>query len=109
MTESAVSRVPKWPFYLGDACLIVLAIAIARLSEHPLGLGQIAACLAAVAVGALVCVWPFVLEHQVTARLGGATRLASALSQLQQLEQLAAQITGATARWQTAQDAADQT
>lgn len=109
MTDSDGLRVTKWPFFLGDACLIALAITIFKLSEHPLGLGQIAACLAAVAAGALVGVWPFVLEHQIIAKLGEAKRLVSALSQLQQIEQLAAQITGATARWQTAQDAAEKT
>ena len=109
MTESAAHRVPKWPFVVGDVCLLLLAYAIMRLSEHPLGLWQSLACLSAVAFGGFLCAWPFVLEHTATGRLSEAQRLAGAVIQLQQLEQLAAQITGATARWQTAQDAAEKT
>src|ERR1041384_2175869 len=97
LTESAAPRVPKWPFVFGDVCLLLLAYAIMRLSEHPLSLWQTLACLSAVAFGGFLCVWPFVLEHGATSRLTEAQRLASAVIQLQQIEQLAAQITGATA------------
>jgi molecular chaperone GrpE (heat shock protein) len=109
MSESAPPRLPKWPFIAGDLCLLFVAWAVVHFGPAPLAVWQYLAALGAVAIGAAVCALPFVLEHRAALYLATVGRLADTLNQIQQLEQLAAQVTGATARWQTAQDAADKT
>jgi molecular chaperone GrpE (heat shock protein) len=95
---------------LGDAALLALAYAIARLADPPLAQAwQFAACFAAVAGGALLAVWPFILDHRAATSAAEADRVAGAIGQLKNIETVAAQIGAATARWQMAQDAADKT
>lgn len=110
MTDRPVVRIPKWPFLLGDAALLALAFVVARLSAPPLSQAwQFAACFVAVAGGALIAVWPFILDHRAAVRAAEADRMADAVGQLKNIETVAAQIGAATARWQMAQDAAEKT
>jgi molecular chaperone GrpE (heat shock protein) len=102
-------RLPKWPFCLGDTLLLVLAFFIQHQSDRPMTTWQISLMVLCVALGAVLIILPFVLEYRVVARLAEASGLATVVAQIQNLEQLAAQITSATARWQTVQEAADQT
>jgi molecular chaperone GrpE (heat shock protein) len=67
------------------------------------------ACLACVALGAYFTIWPFLLEYRSASKLVEVAALTSVASQVQNLEQLAAQISGATAQWQTVQESADKT
>jgi molecular chaperone GrpE (heat shock protein) len=62
-----------------------------------------------VGVGAVFSIWPFLLEYRSAEKLVEMTALTSVVAQVQNLEQLAAQIGGATARWQSVQDSADKT
>lgn len=110
MSDRPVVTIPKWPFFLGDAALLALAFVVARLSSPPLTqLWQFAACFLAVAGGALLAVWPFLLDHRAAVRAAEADRVADAVAQLKNVETVAAQIGAATARWQMAQDAAEKT
>ena len=109
MSQSALPRLPKWPFIAGDVCLLAVAAAVVCLGPAPLALWQYLVALVAVATGAAICSLPFVLEHRAAVYAATVGRLADTMNQIQQLEQVAAQVTGATARWQTAQDAADKT
>lgn len=70
---------------------------------------EVLASLACVALGAFFTVWPFVLEYRSAEKLVEMCTLTSVVSQIQNLEQFAAQITGATAQWQTVQESADKT
>lgn len=58
----------KWPFYLGDALLVVTALAIAILSEWQLSDMQVFACVIAVALGASFFVLPYVVEYLMRVR-----------------------------------------
>ena len=55
---------PKWPFIIGDLCLIGIALAIAILGDWQLSNWQVVACVLSVALGAVLFVVPFVVEFQ---------------------------------------------
>lgn len=58
----------KWPFYLGDALLVGLAITIAVLDNWKLNGIQVFACVLAVALGGGLLVLPFVTEYLMRVR-----------------------------------------
>ncbi len=109
MHDHIVPKLPKWPFFLGDALLLGLAYYICFQTRLPLGQLEIIASVACVAVGSALGVLPFLTEYRAGVNLAQAENLASAMTQIQNLEQVAAQISSATNHWQTAQDAADKT
>jgi len=109
MQESRAPRLAKWPFFLGNVVLLALAWFIFYQGKRPLGGLEVLACVICVAVGAALSVWPFVLEYRSAEKLLQTAALTSVVSQVQNLEQVAGQISGATAQWQTVQEAADKT
>ncbi|HEY2083167.1 MAG TPA: hypothetical protein VGI88_10310, partial [Verrucomicrobiae bacterium] len=109
MHESTSPRLAKWPFFLGHALLLALAWFIFHQSKRPMGGWEILACVACVGAGAVFSIWPYVLEYRSAEKLVEMGALTSVVSQVQNLEQLAAQISGATAQWQTVQESADKT
>jgi molecular chaperone GrpE (heat shock protein) len=109
MLELTPPRLPKWPFFAGDALLLGAAYLIYARSELPMGLGQMALAALCVALGAVFSVLPFVLEYRVIARTAEAAGLTTVVSQIQKLETLATEIRGATGLWQTVQEQADKT
>jgi len=60
---AAVPRrsLPKWPFLLADAVLVIAALAIWGMSDG-LNSGQLFFCLGSVGLGAIIFVTPYVLE-----------------------------------------------
>ena len=52
--DEAPLTLSKWPFYLGDALLVVTALAIAILGNWQLTDMQVIACVIAVALGAVI-------------------------------------------------------
>ncbi len=62
-----------------------------------------------VASGAVLAVMPFLLAYRAATRIAEARELGTVVSQIQKLESLAAQISGATGQWQTVQGEADKT
>jgi molecular chaperone GrpE (heat shock protein) len=109
MQDSNTPRLAKWPFFLGNALLLALAWFIVHQSRRPMGSWEVLACVACVALGAFFSIWAFVLEYRSAEKLVETGALTSVVAQMQNIEQLAAQITGATARWQTVQESADKT
>lgn len=109
MHDHIVPKLPKWPFFLGDALLLGLAGYICYQSKLPLAHFELAWVIVCVAVGAILGVLPFLSEHRAVVKVAQAENLSSAMTQIQNLEQVAAQISSATNHWQTAQDAADKT
>lgn len=100
-------RLSKWPFFLGDLLLVVVAGLVSFRSSLPLGLGQAGLITLCAGVGAVLGILPFVLEYRVAARLAESASLTEAVEQIQQLESVAQQISGATARWQSVQEVAE--
>ena len=109
MTDRTTPKLPKWPFFLGDVLLLALAGGIVALRSQPFGWWEIVVCLAAVGGGAALAVWPFVLDHRALVKASETGQLTTAVAQIRNLEAVSAQLTGATARWQTVQDSADKT
>jgi molecular chaperone GrpE (heat shock protein) len=109
MSDSIAPKLPKWPFFLGDALLLGVACLITYQGKSTLGHWELGLVVLCVAGGALSGIAPFLLEYNALVKATQAGALTSAVAQLRNLEALAAQISGATGRWQDAQDAADQT
>ncbi len=97
-------KVPKWPFFLGDAVLLALAWFITAINKWPLGHGEVAFILICCTVGATFGIWPFLLEYRAGVQAGETAALVSASGQLRNLELVAAQIAAATAQWQAVQE-----
>lgn len=102
-------RVPKWPFLFADLVFLGAAAAILRFTPAPINLWQMGALLLCVIAGAWVCLLPFFWDYKAAVKLAEADRVADAVAQIQHVEELAAQISAATARWQLVQDASDKT
>lgn len=102
-------KLPKWPFLLGDALLLFLAWFIYAQSKLPFGIMELSFAVGCVAGGAVLAITPFILEYRAVVKLVEASALTTVVSQIQNLESIAAQINGATGRWQNVQDAADKT
>lgn len=71
--------------------------------------GRMVLAVFCVAAGALMGVIPFLLEYRALVRLAEADGLATVVSEVRQLEELAGYIRNATAQWQTVQEQADKT
>jgi molecular chaperone GrpE (heat shock protein) len=109
MQESSAPRLAKWPFFFGNAVLLVLAWFIFYESKRPLGGTEVLALVICAGVGAVLSIWPFILEYRSAEKLVQTAALTSVVSQVQSLEQVVGHISGATAQWQTVQEAADKT
>ncbi|MBM3839388.1 MAG: hypothetical protein FJ398_15740 [Verrucomicrobia bacterium] len=109
MTETFAPRLPKWPFFFGDLCLLVLAWFIADRYGTAFGLGPMGLCLAAVALGAWVCILPYLKDHQALLKMAEANTLSTAVAQLQNIEQIKNQIANSTSQWQFVQDESKRT
>ena len=109
MQDSTAPRLAKWPFFIGNALLLALAWFIFHQGKRPLGGWEVLACVVCVGAGAVLSIWPFVLEYRSAEKLLETLALTSVVSQVQNLEQVAAQIGGATAQWQSVQESADKT
>jgi len=109
MNDSTAPRLAKWPFFLGSALLLALACFICLQGKWRISGWEVIACVICVGVGSAFSIWPYLLEYRSAEKLVETLALTSVVSQVQNLEQLAAQISGATAQWQTVQESADKT
>src|SRR5512144_1250054 len=109
MTDSLAPKLSKWPFFLGDALLLGTAYFIGYQSKFVLGHWELCFVVLCVIGGALLGIAPFVLEYDALVKVAEAGALNTAVAQLQNLEGIANQISGATAKWQDAQEQADKT
>ena len=109
MSDPTEPKLPKWPFYLGDGLLLGAAYFICCRTTLPLGHWQVGLAVLCVGAGALLCIAPFLLEYRAQVKLAEARGLTTVVAQVQDLERLAGQISGATGKWQEAQEQADRT
>lgn len=109
MQDSIAPRLAKWPFFTGNVVLFALAWFTVHQSRRPMGSVEVFACLACVALGAFFSIWPYIIEYRSAAKLVETGALTSVISQIQNLEQVAARVDGATAKWTTVQESADKT
>jgi len=109
MPEPTVPKISKWPFFAGDGLFLCAAFFIYAQSNLPIGITELSLAVGCIAAGAVLGTIPFVLEYQATVRICETSALSSVVAQVQEMNKVAEQISGATARWQNAQDAADNT
>jgi molecular chaperone GrpE (heat shock protein) len=102
-------KLSKWPFYLGDALFLGAAWFIYSQSKLPMGVWQIFFVVLCVAGGAWLAIMPFLLEYRLAMKLAETDALTSAVSQIQNLESVAAQIGAATSQWHGLQEEAGKT
>jgi len=107
MQNQSDPKLAKWPFLVGDGFLLGTAYFISVASKMPIGTWQTCLLILCVAGGACLSILPFVLEFRISGRLAEANALTTAAAQMGNLEKIAAQISGATGRWQTAQEEAE--
>jgi molecular chaperone GrpE (heat shock protein) len=106
---SVAPRLCRWPFFLADVLLVGLAAVFILHSTGPLTFGQGALCLASTVAGACFCAWPFLADNHAALRLREADALATTVTQIENLDQIKTQISGATAQWHGVQEQSRQT
>jgi molecular chaperone GrpE (heat shock protein) len=109
-------RVPKWPFFLGDAVLLGLAYYLFYWqADVRLAPWEVGACVLCVAVATLLGVLPYLLEYRAVLKYGALVKLietsslCAATDKIQNLESCVAQLGAATDHLQNAQVQADKT
>jgi molecular chaperone GrpE (heat shock protein) len=102
MNEKSAPRISKLPFIIGDLLLVATAAYVAIFGTF-LGQWQYVAIVAAVAFGAWLMVWPFVLEFRALTRLVESAALTDVTAKVADLDKVAESITNATAEWQRLQ------
>jgi len=102
-------KIPKWPFLLGNAVLLVLAYLIVWKSPHPISKWEMLACFAFAVLGALLGILPFLLDYRAMGKAIQVNALGAVADKIQDLEKLAAQISAATNQWDVIQGQADKT
>ena len=109
-------KVPKWPFFLGDAIMLGLAYYIYwQAGRLPLDRWELTALGVCAGLGALLGILPYLLEYRAVLKYGALVKLietsslCAASEKISGLESCVAQITSATEFLQTAQARADKT
>ena len=109
MSDAIAPKLSKWPFLVGDGLLLGTAWLIAYQSKFALGHWEMCFVVMCVVGGALLGVAPFLLEYDALVKVAQAGALNTVVSELKNLQGIANQISGATGKWQDAQDQADRT
>jgi molecular chaperone GrpE (heat shock protein) len=109
MNDAMNWKIAKWPFLLGDALLLAFAYFIVWKSPHPISQWEIIACFVSAGFGTVVGILPFILDYRAIGKVIEANALGAVAEKIQNLEQLAAQITSATNQWEIAQGQAEKT
>jgi len=109
-------KVPKWPFFLGDAIMLGLSYYIYwQASKLPLDRWELSALGVCATLGALLGILPYLLEYRAVIKYGALIKLietsslCAATEKISNLESCVGQITSATDFLQTAQAQADKT
>ena len=109
-------KVPKWPFFLGDAVMLGLAYYIYwQAGKLPLDRWELTALGICAVLGALLGILPYLLEYRAALKYGALVKLietsslCAASEKISGLESCVAQITSATEFLQSAQTRAETT
>jgi hypothetical protein len=108
MASSFPPPTPRWPFFLGDALLVIFALILFYTNRTPTGCSVLVASTLCMALGALLGVMPFLMDDRAARRQEEAAGLASTVNQIRNLEAVASRIAEATAQWQSIHDHATQ-
>ena len=104
MNDVSDWKIPKWPFLLAGAALLVFTAILTCRPAHAITQTEIMLATASVALGALLTCLPFILEYRATSKLIEVNAVSTVAEQLQDLKKYSAQIAGATDQWALVQD-----
>src|SRR5476649_1919161 len=99
---------PLWPFILVDALFVGLAVVLLESGHHPLTGQEAGLVVLCGALGSWSFVTPFLRRSADDQAISQVQLLATATGQIQKLDQLAGQISGATHQWLELQSNATQ-
>ena len=105
--NQTVPRLSKLPFLIGDILLIAAAIYVAQFGAF-LGQWQYVAIISALAFGAWLFAWPFVLEFRATTKIAEASALDDVTAKIQGLDKVTSSIASAILEWQHLQQSSTQ-
>jgi len=88
---------------------VATAIFIAQNAAIPLRVGAAGMLGLCIAIGAIVCILPFILNHKAATKLTEYKNFSSAVQQIENVRSVANQISFATAQWQMVQEQAGKT
>jgi molecular chaperone GrpE (heat shock protein) len=103
MTDSK-SSLPWWPFLAADAFFVGLAVLLLRQGHKPLLWWEALLLIVCVAAAAWCGLFPLLRRNEDEQSLAQARLLTDALNQIQRIDQVAAQIVGATNQWREFQE-----
>jgi molecular chaperone GrpE (heat shock protein) len=103
MSDLSSPRLNKWPFFASDLVLVGAGALVLYHASPALGIWPVLAGLAAISAGAWLGVLPFIREYQAAVQLSEAEGLATAVSQIGNLERVQNQIAAATSQWEAVQ------
>jgi molecular chaperone GrpE (heat shock protein) len=105
MTDSK-SKLQLWPFFAADAFFVGLAYLLLRQGHKPLLWWEAFLMIVCVAAAAWCCILPFLRRNTDEQSMAQARLLMDSLNQIQKIDQVAAQIAGATNQWREFQQQA---
>lgn len=109
MSDQSAPKIAKWPFLAADALLLGTAVFIAINARAPLTASPIIMVSLCVLVGAVISVVPFVMDYQAGAKIAEYKNFSSSVQQIENVRNVANQISFATAQWQMVQEQAGKT
>lgn len=104
MNEASCNKVPKLPFLMANAVLIIAAAALITRAEHPISLWEAITAAASVALGAVLGCLPFILDYRATCRQLEVNAVGEVSGKIEDLKKLAGQISTATDQWARVQE-----
>jgi molecular chaperone GrpE (heat shock protein) len=109
MSNQLVPSPARWPFYLADLLLLLLAGWIIAHYPHPVPVEALALVVVCVALAAWLGVMPHRSHYQALIRFAESDELTDAVRQINTIEQAAEHIQAATAQWQGVQEQSSRT
>lgn len=109
MSERSATKLTFWPFIVVDLLFLGLAWLIFSVGHRPLATWEILALVGCTGAGAWSFLTPFLRRNAAELKLVETQNLTSTVAQIQNLEQIAAQLSGATKHLQIAQEQSSQT
>lgn len=104
MNQASDWKIPKWPFLLGWALLLVVAAGLIYKAAHPISDLEIILAVGTVALGAILGCLPFILDYRAIGKMIEVNGLTTVADQLSDLKKHSEQISTATDQWARVQE-----
>lgn len=104
MIDRPAAKLAFWPFVLVDLFFLALAGLIFSYAHRPLQFWEALALISCAAIGAWSFLTPFLRRHAVDVKCAESDNLTNTVTQIKNLDQIAAQLSSATNHLKTAQD-----